>query len=114
MLRADRDTNHILCDTGADPLLFRELLVSGVPRMDGKRLGVSDAIKNLANSLIPNNLAQHLLGEIRNHLEVVNDLASSSTTTLDAKRENTTETFLQVALRLFMLIVALQTWIRHP
>jgi len=65
MLRTDRDTNHIFRDTGADPLFFRELLVRGVPRMDGKRLGVSDAMKNLTNSLIPNDLVQDLLGEIR-------------------------------------------------
>ena len=38
VFRADRNTNKILGDASADTLLFRELLVSGVPRMDRQRL----------------------------------------------------------------------------
>lgn len=43
MFCADGDANQIFCDTTANSLFFRQLLVSRGPRMNGQCLRVPDA-----------------------------------------------------------------------
>lgn len=84
-----------LSDTGAALLLIRELLMSGAPGVNSKRLGITD------------------IGQVRNKLEAINNL-TSSTTTLNAKAQNTTEASLEVLLSRLMVGVALETRVRNP
>lgn len=84
-----------LSDTGAAFLLIRELLMSGAPGVNSKCLGITD------------------IGQVRNKLEAINNL-TSSTTTLYAKAQNTTEASLEVLLSRLMVRVALETRVRNP
>jgi hypothetical protein len=84
-----------LSDTRAALLLIGELLVSGAPWVNSKCLGIAN------------------IGQVRNKLEAINNL-TSSTTTLDTKAQNTTEALLEVLLSRLMVRVALETRVRNP
>jgi hypothetical protein len=81
------------------------------PGVDSERLGVADAVSLLGFLFLGAWVGdrKHLLGQIGNQLEVVDNLASSICATLDAERQHATEALLQILLRRLMLIVALQT-----
>jgi hypothetical protein len=44
VFEADRKSNHVFCHAGVDAFLFGELLMCCRPRVDGKRLCVSDTV----------------------------------------------------------------------
>lgn len=44
MLRADRDTDQVFCNTAVILLIVAQLFVSGGPRVDCEGLGVTDAV----------------------------------------------------------------------
>ena len=74
VLGTDRDADEVLRNTTANLFLIRELLVGRGPRVDSQRLGVSD------------------IGQVRDQLEAIDDLASCLSIALDAKGEHAAET----------------------
>lgn len=66
------------------------------PRMDSQRLRITH------------------IGQVRDQLEVIHDLATRLAAALDAEREHASEALLEVLLRRLVAGVAFQTRIRHP
>lgn len=95
-LDADRQTNEILGNTAGRLLLVSQLLVRRRGRVDHERLRVAHVC------------------QVRGQLQTVNKGGASSGTTLDAKREHTSETILEVLLGQFVAGVACQTWVGDP
>jgi hypothetical protein len=79
-----------LSDTGAALLIIRELLMGGAPGVNSKCLSITN------------------IGQVRNKLEAINNL-TSSTTALDTKAQNTTKASLEVLLSCLVVRVALET-----
>lgn len=82
--------NAYLSDTGAALLIIRELLMGSAPGVNSKCLGVTN------------------IGQVRNKLETIDNL-TSSTTAFDAEAQNTTEASLEVLLSRLVVRVALKT-----
>lgn len=70
--------------------------MGGAPRVNGQGLGITH------------------IGQVRDQLEAIDDLAARSTAALDTNAQDTTETALEVLLGLLVRGVALQTGVRHP
>lgn len=96
MLGADGDADEVLGDAGADALLLGELLVGGGPGVDGEGLGVAD------------------VGEVRDELEPVHDLAARRAAALDAEAQHAAEAALQVLPRQLVAAVAREPRVGHP
>lgn len=74
-------------------LLVTQLLVSRGPRVNSQGLGIAN------------------IGQVGNELEAIDNLTTSSRTSLDTEREDTTKSSLEVLLRNLMGLVALETWV---
>lgn len=96
MLGTDRDTDQVFGNARVDLLLVCQLLVRGRPGVNRQSLGVAD------------------VGQVRNKLEAVDDLASRVGATLDADAEHAAEPALEVLLGVFVGTVALEAGVRHP
>jgi hypothetical protein len=57
---------------------------------------------------------QNSLCQVRDELEVVDDLTSGSTATLDAEGKDTAEAPLEILLRQLVGSMVLETWVGHP
>lgn len=84
------------------------------PWMDSEGLGVADAVDIVSTFYLNSASMDNSLRQVRDELEVIHDLGSSSRTTLHAKGQDTSEAPGKILLGQLMRRMALQTRIADP
>lgn len=119
VFRADGNTDQVLADAGSLLLLVAELLVGGGPGAAGwlAKLPVFSGLSSTRGSvhlLDGQGLGVADVGQVRDQLEAVNDLAAGGTAALDAEGQDAAEAALEVLLGGLVVGVALEAGIGDP